>query len=65
MNYCFKHILDSDSVLGRDQRSILCLNTYYILYLIYYLLRLRTGQIYLIYYREYLQVMIQCQIYIG
>ena len=65
MHYGLKHILYPDAVFGRNERRILSLDPYHILDLFYHPLRLRTGKIDLVDHREYVQIMIECQVDIG
>ncbi len=65
MYHSLQNLLDTNAVLRRDQRGILGFYADHILNLVLHPLRLCAGQIYLIDYRKYIQVMIQGQINIG
>ena len=61
----FQHLIHIQPCLGRDLRCILCLNTDHVLDLVDHTLRIGTWKVDLVDNGKYIQVVIQCQIYIG
>ncbi len=60
-----QHLLDADTILGRNQGRVLCFQADHVLDLFNHPLRLRTWQVDLVDHRKYIQIMIQGKIYVG
>jgi len=60
-----QYLIDTCPGLGGNQYRIGCIQPYYILNLLFYTVRIGAGKIYFIYHRDYLQVILNCHVYIG
>ena len=63
--YILQHVLNAYAHLGRNQRRVGGVQTDLVLYLAAHNLGLGAGQVDLVYYRQYLQIVFQRHVYVG